>query len=85
MHDGLELEARGVPTAVVITEPFRPTVEAICETRSIRGDWFVVLEHPIGNLTESELRKRAETAVTKIGEILTRDTSSKSLSEKPSC
>jgi hypothetical protein len=71
MHDGLELEARGVPTAVVITEPFRPTVEAILQTRSVREDWFAVLEHPIGNLTEAELRERAAMAVSRVMEILT--------------
>lgn len=73
MHDGLELEARGVPTAVLITEPFRPTVEAICQARGIDADWFVVLEHPVGNLTEPELRERAAAAAPEVVEILTRN------------
>jgi hypothetical protein len=63
LHDGLELETRGVPTAVICTEPFRPTAEAICQSRGVPGYRFAIVDHPIGSLDEHELRARAATAM----------------------
>ena len=70
MHDGLELETRGVPTVVVCTEPFRATAQAICATRGIPDYRFALVEHPIGSLTEDELRERAGAAAAAVAKIL---------------
>jgi len=70
MHDGLELETRGVPAVVVCTEPFQSTAEAICSARGISGYDFAIVEHPIGCLTDSELSQRVEAAQAAIEAIL---------------
>jgi len=71
MHDGLELETRGVPAVVVCTEPFRATAEAICAARGTRNYDFAIVEHPIGNLTDDELSQRVDAAQSAIESILT--------------
>jgi hypothetical protein len=51
-----------VPTAVLCTEPFQATARAISAVRGQPGYRFVVLEHPIGSLTDAELLERAQVA-----------------------
>ena len=70
MHDGLELETRGLPAAVLCTEPFQSTAAAICQVRGIPDYRFVLVEHPIGSLSEEELRARADAAIAGVTEIL---------------
>ena len=70
MHDGLELETRGVPAVVICTEPFRATAEAICAVRGTPDYDFAIVEHPIGNLTNDELAERVQAAETAIETIL---------------
>jgi hypothetical protein len=57
--------------AVLCTEPFRATAEAIRTARGLPDYRFVVLEHPIGSLTEAELRQRAGVAAKQVAELLT--------------
>lgn len=71
MHDGLELETRGVPTAVICTEPFRPTADAIRKSRGVPDYPFVVVDHPIGSLNDDELQSRADVATPAALRILT--------------
>jgi len=56
---------------VICTEPFRQTVEAICQTRGVAGFPFVIIDHPIGSLSEEELQGRAEIAAKQVIAILT--------------
>ena len=59
-----------MPAAVICTEPFRPTVEAICATRGVPDYPFVIIGHPIGSLSEDELRARAVAATQRVAKIL---------------
>jgi hypothetical protein len=71
LHDGIELERRGVPTAVICTDQFVESAKAqaaICGNPSYP---FVVVPHPIGSLTSDELRERARTGVGQVIDILT--------------
>ncbi len=70
MHDGIELDDRGLPTAVLVTEPFIPTVKEIAKIRALPDYPFVVLEHPLGSLSDAELRRRARQAAPQIARIL---------------
>ena len=61
-----------MPTAVICTDQFVQSAKAqaaICGTPDYP---FVVVPHPIGSLTPSELRERAKTAASQVIEILTR-------------
>ena len=71
MHDGIELERRGVPTAVICTEEFVSSAKAQAAISGNRDYPFVVVSHPIGNLTRAELRGRAAIAIPQVIAILT--------------
>jgi hypothetical protein len=65
------LDAQGVPAAVICTEEFIPTARAQAAISGNPDYGFVVVPHPLGSLTDAELRKRAETAVPQVIAILT--------------
>ena len=71
MHDGIELDRRGVPTAVICTQEFVASVKAQAEICGNPLYPFVVVAHPIGSLTKRELGERADTAVPRVVAILT--------------
>ncbi len=71
MHDGIELEKRGVPTAVICTEPFRPTVEMVARVRGMPGYPVAYIPHPVGSLTDARLRERARAVAPEIRALLT--------------
>lgn len=73
MHDGIELERRGVPTAVICTDQFVASAKAQAEICGNPSYPFVVVDHPIGSLTNAELTARATVATPQVIEILTRD------------
>jgi hypothetical protein len=71
LHDGIELDRRGVPAAVICTDQFVASARAqaaICGNPSYP---FAVVPHPIGSLTPAELRVRAAAAVPQVIAILT--------------
>jgi hypothetical protein len=72
LHDGIQLEQRGVPTAVICTDQFIGSAKAQAAICGNPEYPFVVVSHPIGSLTMDELRERARTAASQVIEILTR-------------
>lgn len=71
MHDGIELDRRGVPAAVICTEEFVASSKAqaaICGNPLYE---FAVVAHPIGSLTLTELQARAAVALPQVIAILT--------------
>jgi hypothetical protein len=72
LHDGIELEQRGVPTAVICTDQFVASAKAQAAICGNPDYPFVVVPHPIGSLTPVELRERARAATSQVVEILTR-------------
>jgi hypothetical protein len=73
VHDGIELERRGVPTAVICTDQFIASAKAQAAICGNPDYPFVVVPHPIGSLTAAELQERARIAASQVIEILTRD------------
>ena len=59
MHDGIELEKRGVPTAVICTEPFESSAKAMSKIGGIPDYPFILLPHPLGSLSQDALHRRA--------------------------
>jgi hypothetical protein len=71
LHDGFELDRRGVPAAVICTDQF---VESAKAQAAICGNPrypFAVVPHPIGSLTPAEVRGRALAVVPQVVAILT--------------
>ena len=60
MLDGILLEKAGVPAVSIVTTPFVPT------GREMASDWgvpeyrFLDIPHPIANLSDAELERRAD-------------------------
>ena len=70
MHDGIELEKRGVPTAVICTEPFVSSAKAMAQIGGISDYPFAVVPHPLGSLTQETLRERAVQAAPQVLQLL---------------
>ncbi|MDR5709875.1 MAG: hypothetical protein QN172_11145 [Armatimonadota bacterium] len=60
MADGILFEERGVPAAVVITEAFLRTADAMAQTQGMPGYPYAVIPHPLSSLSPEEVRARAE-------------------------
>ena len=63
MHDAIELERHGKPTALVCTQPFIPTARAIARVQGIPNYPFVALPHPLTSLDDAALTQRAREAL----------------------
>ena len=58
--DAILMEEQGVPAIAVVTSPFRNTGEAMAASWGKPGYPFLDTPHPIANLTEADLDKRAD-------------------------
>jgi hypothetical protein len=70
VHDGISLEKMGVPTAVICTEPFISSANAMAKLGGIPDFPYVVLPHPLGSLPAEQLRDRAAQATPDVLRIL---------------
>lgn len=66
MHDGIELESLGVPTAVIITTEFLHEARVQRAALGMEGIVPVVIQHPLSSLTEDEIRSRAAAALPQV-------------------
>ena len=74
MHDGIELEIRGIPAAVVCTEPFENMGRSTARIRGIPNYPFAVMGHPVGRLDGSGLEERVGEAIRPVQALLLRGT-----------
>jgi hypothetical protein len=58
--DAILMEEQGVPAIAVVTTPFRNTGEAMAASWGKPGYPFLDTPHPIANLAEADLDKRAD-------------------------
>ena len=70
MLDGILLEKNAVPSASIITDVFEKTGRAMAEQWGVPTYKFVMMPHPIANLTEVELDRRAREIVPEIVKLL---------------
>jgi hypothetical protein len=68
--NAIELEKRGIPTLLISTPPFRDAVGTMAELCGMPKLRWAVVDHPLGSLTESELRERAHAAAAQFREII---------------
>jgi hypothetical protein len=57
--DGILLERAGVPSASIVTDVFEVTGRAMAEQWGVPYYRFLSMPHPIANLSEVELERRA--------------------------
>jgi hypothetical protein len=69
--DGVALERRGVPAAVICSDAFAVTADAMAELREAKGYHYAKTAHPVAVLTPAEVRKRAEEVLPEVVAILT--------------
>jgi hypothetical protein len=69
MHDGVSLEARNRPTAVVVTTEFLREAEAQRAALGMEELVPVVIRHPLSTLTDAEIEARAADVATQAARI----------------
>ena len=70
MLDGILLEKVGVPSASIVTDVFEVTGRAMAEQWGLPHYRFLVMPHPVANLTEAELDRRAREIAPEIVKLL---------------
>jgi acetyl-CoA carboxylase beta subunit len=70
--DAILMERAGVPAIAIVTEPFRPTGEAMTAAWGMAGYAFLATPHPIANLADSELDERADRLLEAVQTLLKR-------------
>ncbi len=70
MHDGVLLEEKGVPTAVVVTDAFLN--EARVQRKALGMDELepVVIKHPLSTLLDEEIEDRAREIIPQMKQVL---------------
>jgi hypothetical protein len=68
--DGILLEHHGVPSASIITDVFEKTGRAMAEQWGLTHYKFLAMPHPIANLTDAELDRRAREIVPDVVKLL---------------
>jgi hypothetical protein len=69
--DGVAFERRGVPAAVICSDAFTVTADAMAALKGASGYRYATTAHPVAVLTPDEVRKRAEEVLPVVVEILT--------------
>jgi hypothetical protein len=64
--DAILFERAGVPAIAIVTEPFRPTGEAMSSSWGMSGYCFLDIPHPIANLGDKELDAHADRLVQQV-------------------
>lgn len=74
MADGIIFEKLGVQTATLVTDAFRASGDAMARRMGMPGYHYVMLPHPVANLTPEECRERACEVLPEVLEVLGLDT-----------
>ena len=56
VHDTIEFEKRGIPTAVIITQAFRNAAVFQFKSKGMEGHAYVEMPHPVSNLSTEDMR-----------------------------
>jgi len=69
--DGLLLEQAGIPAAVICSDAFRVSADAMAGLRGAPGYQYVTTPHPVANLSPDGVRDRAAAALPAVVGLLT--------------
>nr|WP_089945519.1 hypothetical protein [Candidatus Entotheonella palauensis] len=70
MLDGIVFEKHGMPAASIITDVFDATGRAMAVAWGLPNYKYLAMPHPIANLTEEELNRRAREMAPQIVDLL---------------
>ena len=70
MLDAIFFEKRGIPAAVIVTEPFIPTTLGIADLAGMPGYPHAVIVHPVGSLSPAEVCARADAIAARVETLL---------------
>jgi len=59
----VQLEAAGVPTVLLATQPFLPMATGAATARDLPDARIVAVAHPLGGIDEDAVATRAETVI----------------------
>jgi hypothetical protein len=68
--DGIMLEREGVPAAVICSDAFGASADAIAGLRGAPGYRYITTRHPVAVLTPDEVRERASQVLAEVVAIL---------------
>jgi hypothetical protein len=68
--DGIVLEKNAVPAASIVTDVFEKTARAMAAQWGVPTYKFLMMPHPIANLSEAELDQRAREMVPEVVKLL---------------
>lgn len=60
VHDGVIFERAGTPAAVICSDAFVATADAMAEVQGAPGYRYLTTPHPVAGLTPAQVRERAE-------------------------
>jgi hypothetical protein len=69
--DGVVFEAAGLPAAVIVTDSFRATADAMAELRGAPGYRYATTAHPVAVLTQDQVKQRAAAVLDDVVALLT--------------
>ena len=70
MLDSIVFEQHGVPSASIVTDVFKVTGRAMARSWGVPDFRFLMMPHPIANLTPAELDQRAAAIVPEVVRLL---------------
>jgi hypothetical protein len=68
--DGVLFERHGTPAAVICSDAFRATADAMAEVQGATGYHYLTTPHPVAGLTPAQVHKRAELVAAEVAELL---------------
>ena len=69
--DGIAFEAAGLPAAVIVTDSFHATADAMAELRGAPGYKYATTAHPVAVLTADQVKQRAAQVLDDVVALLT--------------
>ena len=69
--DGIAFEAAGLPAAVICSDAFRATADAVAELRGAPGYRYATTPHPVAVLTQDQVKERAALVLGDVVALLT--------------
>jgi hypothetical protein len=81
--DGIVFERHGTPAAVICTEAFTATADAMAEVQGAPGYRYLVTPHPVAGLTSAQVRERAQALAAEVAALLTAEATGAQAAQGP--
>ena len=59
----MELEKRGIPTAIICSDAFVSLARSLSRAKGIQAPRLVVIPHPLAGITPAEVQEKADNAM----------------------